>query len=401
LTHINWAPMISLIGGFPLGAEKAFGIPPVANYTYEGFAKNDSHYNHYMTEVRKLNMPYVNVDEYSGNQKLDVVVGTPPCAALSQLNTGLTEAAKGAKCEKNEWMYRVFEDSIDKFNSRVVVVENAPALFTNKGKDVADRLFEISQDRGYSLTLYKTSTMYHGIPQNRQRTFAIAWDSKYAPIMGWYKRDRKSFTDYVTEIQDGDLQQDIVINHKIYNEPYFSYIRAMTNRDPRELMLESKINTAFQYVHRKFGLENALKWFEDTNNEDGVKYCSHAIKKHSIGKGIWDGSTHVFGDVMNAVIGRNMNDTIHPHFDRSLTVREALHMMGFPKDFELLGGKPRINEIAQNVPTCTARDICIEIKKYLSGDLKKSASTYVKQDNTKERIEYVNKESHSVEHFFA
>jgi len=44
----------------------------------KGFAKNDSHYNHYMTEVRKLNMPYVNVDEYTGNQKLDVVVGTPP-----------------------------------------------------------------------------------------------------------------------------------------------------------------------------------------------------------------------------------------------------------------------------------------------------------------------------------
>ena len=38
----------------------------------------------------------------------------------------------------------------------------------------------------------------------------------------------------------------------------------------------------------------------------------HAIKKYADGKGVWDGSVHVFGEYMNAVIGRNMVDTIHP-----------------------------------------------------------------------------------------
>jgi DNA (cytosine-5)-methyltransferase 1 len=398
MQNINWAPLISLIGGFPLGAEAAFGKPPVANISYDGFQKNDSHYNNY-NEQRDVNVPYYTVSE-SPKQKIDVIVGTPPCAALSQLNTGKTAAAKGAGCHKNEWMYKVFEDAIDTFGARVVVVENAPALYTTKGQGVADQLYKIAKERDYSLTLYKTSTMYHGIPQNRQRTFAIAWDSKTAPIMNWYRRDRKNFAEYLQEVPSNAPQQDMIINPNVYNDYYFQYIKHATGEDPRKLMIEAGINTAYQYVLRNFGLNNALGWFKENNHEKGVKYASHAMMKTEKGLGIWDGSTHVFDEVMNAVIGRNLNDTIHPTEDRSLTVREAFHMMGFPHDFQLLGGRGRINEIAQNVPVCTARDICIEISKYLNNELEMSDATYIKQSNFNYKIEYVEKEINQLTKFF-
>lgn len=398
MQDITWAPLISLIGGFPLGAEAAFGKPPIANISYDGFQKNDSHYNNY-NEQRSLNVPYYTVAD-SPKQKLDVVVGTPPCAALSQLNTGKTAAAKGAGCQKNEWMYKVFEDAIDVFGARVVVVENAPALYTLKGQGVADQLYKIAKERDYSLTLYKTSTMYHGIPQNRQRTFAIAWDSKTAPIMNWYRRDRKSFAEYLEEVPANAIQQDMIINPNVYTDYYFQYIKHITGEDPRKLMIESGINTAYQYVLRNFGLNNALGWFKENDHEKGIKYASHAMMKLEKGLGIWDGSTHVFDDVMNAVIGRNLNDTIHPTEDRSLTVREAFHMMGFPHDFQLLGGRGRINEIAQNVPVCTARDICTEISKYLNDELEISDATYIKQSNFNFKMEYVEKEINGLTKFF-
>jgi DNA (cytosine-5)-methyltransferase 1 len=388
MSEITWVPLIPLIGGQMLGAEKAFGVPPKAIYSYDGFQANDSHYVNYQNNVKKAGVEYIILDENGPKHTVDVVSGTPPCAALSQLNTGQTAAAKGATCEKNEWMYKVFEDGIDLFKAKVVVVENAPALFTNKGRGVADKLYEICTLRGYSLTLYKTSTMYHGIPQARDRTFAIGWKSEKAPIMSWYKRERKKFQEYLSELTDEHLQQNLVINKKLDEEPYFQFIRSKTNENPRDVVMKSGNITAFNYINRAGLLAEANKWFHDTNHERGIKVSDHAVKKFADDKGIWDSSTHVFNECMNAVIGRNLADTIHPIHDRSLTIREALHMMGFPHDFELVGGLAKMNHIAQNVPVPTSRDIHTEIGKFLRGELPLSNTNYLRQNNHYETMSY-------------
>ena len=112
------------------------------------------------------------------------------------------------------------------------------------------------------------------------------------------------------------------------------------------------------------------------------------MMKYADGKGVWDGSVHVFGEYMNAVIGRNMVDTMHPTEERSLTIREALHMMGFPSNFELLHGLKKMNHIAQNVPVPTSADLHSEIAKFLTGELDLSESTYLRQNNHKQLIEH-------------
>ena len=95
---------------------------------------------------------------------------------------------------------------------------------------------------------------------------------------------------------------------------------------------------------------------------------------------------HVFIDVMNAYIGRNANDTVHPIEDRSLTVREGMHMMGLPHDMELSGGKKNHNHICQNVPTCTAQFVVEQAVKFVEGKLPNSGLKYLKQDNWNKRI---------------
>jgi site-specific DNA-cytosine methylase len=388
MNDITWAPNIPLIGGLPIGAEKAFGKPPEMVYSYDGFWANDQHYMNWLNNTRSLDIKYTVIDENIVYKPLDVMTGTPPCAALSQLNTGKTEEAKGANCAKNEWMYKVFEDAIDIFKVKAVLVENAPSLYTNKGRAVANNLFDICQKRGYSLTLYKTSTMYHGVPQARDRTFAIGWKSEKAPIMSWYKRDRKNFLEYLSELKDTMLQQDLVINSKLDDEPYYAFIKSRTNENPRDVIIRSGNITAFNYINRAGLLQEANEWMHKVGHERGIKVSEHAIKKFADNKGIWDSSTHVFNECMNAVIGRNLADTIHPIHDRSLTIREALHMMGFPHDFELVGGLAKMNHIAQNVPVPTSRDIHTEIAKFIRGELPMSDTNYLRQNNHYEKIEY-------------
>lgn len=387
--EITWAPLIPLIGGQGLGAEKAFGKPPEAIYSYGGFEANDMHYVNYQQNTLGRDVPYVLLDSENPNIKqVDVVTGTPPCAALSQLNTGLSEESKGAKCAKNDFMYMVFKDGIDILGAKVVIVENAPALFTNKGRPVADNLYEICKERGFSLTLFKTSTRFHGVPQGRDRCFAIGWKSESSPVMNYYNRDRKDFAEYLQEIPENALHQDIIINKNVPDEPYYNFIKTKTNRDVREIMIEEGVKTTLNYVNKKGWMKEANEWFHKTGNEKGIKYSDHAMMKYADGKGVWDGSVHVFGEYMNAVIGRNMVDTMHPSEERSLTIREALHMMGFPEDFELLDGLKKMNHIAQNCPVPTSRDMHLEIGKFLTGELKESETTYLRQNNLKQLMEH-------------
>lgn len=403
MEKIKWAPIIPLIGGFPLGTEKAIGHPPEFIGSYDGFWANDSHYVNYQNNVLNKNLEYRKIDENQTKQKLNLVVGTPPCAALSSLNTGKTPEAKGASCQKNEWMYKVFEDSFRLYDVDVVVIENAPALFSGKGKDVADKLFDICKQNGYSLTLYKTSTIFHGLPQKRNRAFAFGWKTKTAPVMNWYKRDYVSFSEYLDQIEDHELHQDEIINPKIMNEPYYKFIQSRTNEDVRNLLIEKDIKTTFKYVMQNYDLDDAINWFHEVDHKLGIKLAEHAKKKFADGKGIWDGSMHIFSDHMNAVIGRNMVDTVHPKYDRSLTIREALYMMGFPKDFELIGSQSnRIGHIAQNVPLNTAHDMTLEVIKYLRGELEQSGTTFLRQNNHNETIEYdpLGEEQSSLEAFF-
>lgn len=374
-----------------LGAEKAFGKPPAAIYSYDGFQDNDSHYvNYQQNTLGRKDIPYILLgDDNSQVTQVDVVSGTPPCAALSQLNTGKSVESKGAGCAKNEWMYKVFEDGIDILGAKVVIVENAPALFTNKGRPVANNLYKICAERGYSLTLYKTSTRFHGVPQGRDRSFAIGWKSESAPVMNWYNRPRKNFAEYLREIPVDALHQDIIINKNVPDEPYYNFIKTKIAADTtiRELMIEEGVKTTLNYVNKKGWMKEANEWFHKTGNEKGVKYSDHAMMKYADGKGVWDGSVHVFGEYMNAVIGRNMVDTIHPEEERSLTIREAMHMMGFPEDFELLHGLKKMNHIAQNCPVPTSRDMHLEIQKFLNEELDLSDTTYMRQNNFKQLLE--------------
>ena len=86
---------------------------------------------------------------------------------------------------------------------------------------------------------------------------------------------------------------------------------------------------------------------------------------------------------------KTMDNGIHPDEDRYLNIREMMHLMGMPHDFEIDNVK-NINHIAQNVPVHTAKDWADEVKLFCLGKLKMTAYTYMKQDNiTQETIQYV------------
>lgn len=389
MKKVKWAPHIPLIGGHPLGAEMATGIPPSAIYSLPGFHANDRHYINYQNVTLGRNLDYniIEPDDMAFIEKLDIVVSTPPCAALSSLNSGKSEESRGAGCAKNDFMYICALHAIHSFDAEVLIVENAPSLYTNKGQLVADKLVNIAKDNGRSITFYKTSTIYHGIPQNRDRTFMLMWKSPTAPVMEWFDKPRDSFSEFLGRLPAESVQNDEAINTRHQDDVYLRFMKhKLPAADLRKCAIEANTVSALQFIKKKEWLEEAFLWAEKID-EKGAANIRHAINKFSVGQNVWDNSTNFAKDYIPALIGRNMQSLLHPVDDRSLTLREAMHCMGMPNDFELLDGRKNFNMIAQNVPATTAADMTRQAIKFINGQLPDSGLQVMKQNNHKKVID--------------
>lgn len=77
---LTFIPIIPLIGGFPLGAERAIGKPPEFVSSLEAFWKNDSQYMNYQNETLERDIDYrvLCPEDREFKEKINIVVGTPP-----------------------------------------------------------------------------------------------------------------------------------------------------------------------------------------------------------------------------------------------------------------------------------------------------------------------------------
>lgn len=376
---LKWASIVPLIGGFSIGNSMATGNKPVALFTYDGFQSNESHLRAYWPEV-----PYLNLDhENPTMDRLDFVSTTCPCAGLSMLNYSKNGGGKsrGSDAAQNEWMYRSAKYVLGELKPRVFFGENAPGLFGEIGKGVVEKLFEIAQDYGYSMSLMKTSTVKHGIPQERARTFYFFWDSEYAPVLNYYDRERKDLVDYLAEVPADSTLNETFNTWNLEDLPTIRFLEENKGLKWPEIMADEEKGTLNWYIVKNGWLDECITFTDEVMPNSVDSRVLHHIKaKLADGKGFWDGSPRLGRDHFNAVISKNMICGAHPEEKRFITLREYMHLMGLPHDYELLE-KGQWNHIAQNVPTVTARDWTLEVIKYINGELPSSGQKLFRQNN--------------------
>jgi site-specific DNA-cytosine methylase len=376
---LRWASIVPLIGGFSIGNSIATGNKPVALYTYDGFQSNESHLREYWPDV-----PYINLDhENTVVDRLDFVSTTCPCAGLSMLNYSKNGGGKsrGSDAAQNEWMYKSAKFALSELKPRVFFGENAPGLFGEIGKGVVEKLFEIAQEHGYSMSLMKTSTSKHGIPQERSRTFYFFWDSEYAPVMDYYNRERKDLVEYLAEVPADATLQETFNTWNIEDLPTIRFLEEKKGISWKDIMADEDKGTLNWYIVKNGWLDECIEYADEIMPGSVDSRVLHHMKaKLADGKGFWDGSPRLGRDHFNAVISKNMICGAHPEEKRFITIREYMHLMGLPHDFQLLE-KGQWNHIAQNVPTATARDWTLEVIKYIKGELPSSGQKLFRQNN--------------------
>ena len=383
---ITFAGVVPLIGGMMFGAEKATGSKPEYLLSYPAFYGNDHLLTDYWPDV-----PYHNLDPETNTisvdlPKVDFVAALCPCAGLSQLNNG---KKRGADAPQNDWMYKSTEYILEFAQPKVLWGENAPGLYGPVGVPVVERLRAIGEKFGYSMSLLKTSSLLHGVPQNRIRSFYFFWKSETAPILNWKKKDHTPLPEYLAQIKD-NLDPDDVERKTadLQNDPLFMWLKKEYGTGWRDLIQKYK-KSMMDVVILTGRVHELIEWTKE-NHPGAEKRFEHAAFKRAKGMGFWDFSPFVPTDATGALTGARMN-AIHPTEERLITQKELMHMMCLPIDMYV--GERDIAKIFQNVPSTTVADWTGEVIKFIEGKLEFSDKSFIKQDNINQRMDAVTEKS--------
>lgn len=380
---IKHASIVPLIGGETIGQINAFGSRPDYLLSYTPFVNNDSHLVNYLKDV-----PYILLDQGGKHlHNVDVVNSVCPCAGLSSLS-GHASPDAGA----NEWMYQTTSYVLENIKPQVLWGENAPGFAGKIGQPVVDKLYKIARDNDYVMSIYRTKSLLHGVPQVRERSFYFFWRGDRVPIFNYFNKPRARIEDVLDSVKNVTFQADVT-NQRIpsQSDEFYRYVLeelegGISHHDFYNLI--KKTDNAMDWLERKGKTYTEVgQWMEKMGLDRAKTRCDRIAAKLASGGNIMRRLSTVPKDYIGAFVGHYPTQLTHYKEDRYITYREAMAIMGLPNDFELLNPARNLNHVCQNVPVGTATDMANEIKEYLEGNRDTVKSTLVYQYNASKTYE--------------
>lgn len=395
----NYSTICPLIGGMTLAGRAVTGDDPNCLISFKAFADNEKPLRSYLPDV-----PYEVLDDggnMAAGKDFDFISALCPCAGLSTLSSGTDEKRDAA----NYWMFETAKHVLGTLKPKVFWGENAPAMYSPtsaRAERVRQKLAAIATEYGYTITFYFTSTHFHGVPQRRHRTFYFFWrETDRVPVMSYWRRPMPTFAEYMALVPANATQHQNDFERankalrstrfaKWANAEYGEAFPDVIRERMRELNQQMWTVQDFVLGDKAQGaakLDKFRSWYIEAGDEKSISYVERIIDKLATGLNTWDDSPAIFlpTGTFNALIG-NMVDSAHPTEHRSLTIRDQMHIMALPSDFELT--IKNSNAICQNVPVCTASDMQRDVLAYLDDKLPLVDAKVLFQSNFTQNIDH-------------
>jgi len=392
MKNIKWCAIQPLTGGMYLGAEKSIGHPAEfilsfpsigdpkikddkvisagneynlmtylkkvnRNPEYRVIQRDMFQYDDDMNpEIRPHNLWSLDPDKKLDYSNMDVCVAVPVCSGLSTATIGKEEAKNTRNCN----MLWISKYVLSVIKPKIYIFENAPTFMGTRGDYIRRELEYMALCLGYSINYYKTDTLYHDNCQTRKRTFIIFYNKPFAPRME-FESITTNYDEYFARIPDDATQKETLSLEDINSVNYYciEYVKNKFGNEWRKnvdydlwkyLVKNDLFDEVDNYTHdNELGKENHRKFL--------THFINHYKYKTSIGRGVYHALPNILYDhkPIPAVMFKMVQSIIHPYEDRPLNIRELLHLMGMPHDYELQGDVMKeYPKIGQNVPVRTA-----------------------------------------------
>ena len=395
MTH---ASIIPLIGGETIAMQNVFGEKPEYILSYTDFEANDNQ----LVEYYNRTVPYIKLDMGgSVPRSVDVVNTVCPCAGLSSLSF-----TSGSDNPANDWMLRAARYVLENVQPQVFWGENAPRLASKMGEPIVKEMRKMAKEFGYTVSLYKTKSILHGLSQVRDRAFYFFWKGNEVPIFDYYDRPHEKIEDTIrgAATNEPDPMTELMTNNDVPSEnPFYKYVLEEMEGGISHIEFFNKIERSANPLHwiedHGSNYYELSEWCKKNGYDSQSKKAKRMADKVKSGGNVMRRTVEVGKDRIGAFVGHLPNSLTHPDVDRFLNVRECLEIMKLPKDFQLQGGIKNLNHICQNVPVTTAMDMAKNVKKFLGGKSKLVKSDFSVQCN-KTRNFWSEPEPSTLESFF-
>lgn len=336
----------------------------------------------YEISTESLPMIFDDIDKQLNDEKLDVIIGGPPCQAYSI--AGRSRSKNRMVGDQRNYLYRLYAEFLKKYKPKYFVFENVLGLLSAKDEDGTlhfENMRVLFREYGYSTDYRILNASDYGVLQNRKRVILIGarndCDDGYPEI-------NKVINTYTVNEVLNDLppvQAGQGSARPIQTLPYsgkYLYESGIKEFDAQPVTLHEA------RPHTERDLEIYRLVVEAWNRyKTRVSYTDlpERLQTHQNTISFLDRFKVVAGDLPRsqtivAHIARDGHYFIHPDIaqNRSLTPREAARIQTFPDNFyfESIKGAPSrtfaYKQIGNAVPVCLAHCIAKALLKKLTED---------------------------------
>ena len=298
-----------------------------------------------------------------GIDKVDVIIGGPPCQAYSLVGRAQSShmGTPMAEDPRND-LYKLYAKFLQKYQPKMFVFENVMGIKSANGGATWAKVQAALREVGYEIQYNEQNSKDFGVLQNRRRMIIVGWLKSSG--LAYPKFEKKTATAVVNDIlrdlpplhpgdkadayhtdklssyleENGIRTKDDVLTHHV----------ARTNK-PRDIEIYKKTIELWNDGHKRLN-------YNDLPDE---------LKTHKNRSSFLDRFKVVEGDetcchTMLAHISKDGHYFIHPDIEqhRSITVREAARIQSFPDSYFFEGPRTaQFTQIGNAVPPLMAKGI--------------------------------------------
>jgi DNA (cytosine-5)-methyltransferase 1 len=310
------------------------------------------------------------IDSRLIDEKVDIVIGGPPCQAYSV--AGRARDPKGMLDDPRNHLYKYYVEFLRRYKPKMFVFENVPGILSANNGGYLNLIFESVREAGYELEFKILNSKNFNVLQDRKRVI----------IIGWEKSMKLSYPDFIeNEVQFKvlkDLFSDLpklkngqgefgLTNYKSEATDYLKLSNIRTDNDFTTQHI-SRPNNANDLEIYQIAVK---KWINEKKRLNYAELPTRLIK-HSNTSSFTNRFQVVNHDgVSHTVVAHIAMDGhyyIHPDpvQNRSISVREAARIQSFPDDYHFESSRTAaFKQIGNAVPVLMAEGIAIKIKELL------------------------------------
>ncbi len=359
---LNFIDVFSGAGGMSCGMEMTgmkclLGID-IDKHAINTFKKNHLHAETFCGPIE--NLSETKAKALVKNQKIDLIVGGPPCQGFSTVGLGNPS-------DKRNSLFLEFVRLVKIFMPKFIVIENVTGLVAKKNEQTLKEIFNQFEMLGYNMNVSVLSAHQYGVPEKRRRTIIIGTTLKMIPTFPLPQFDvfnKKTFTPAISckeALKDLEDKDGTIHNHELKKAqkltkqeleilPYIPSGKGIRYKEDEDLYLPAHIRMGIDWPKLPEGRLRQTRF--------------QRIDK----------------DLPAPTIMTSSRSYYHFKEHRLLTVREAAKLQSFPNDFIFLGpNSSQWRQVGNAVPPLLGKAIALEILQMLKKSKSKKDSLEKKE----------------------